>query len=141
MSDALTLRVITPDRVVLDTTASSIRLPALDGSMGILSRHAPMVAALSIGELVYRHEGREEHLFVSGGFAEVRDNTVRVVSEAGERPADIDEERARAAEARARGRLDEGRGSDEQVDLLRAELALRRAQTRLRVKTYSSSLV
>jgi F-type H+-transporting ATPase subunit epsilon len=138
----LTLRVITPDRIVLDETVSSIRIPGLDGSIGILPRHAAMVAALDMGLLRYRQNGREHVLFVSGGFAEVRDGTVRVVSEAGERPEEIDEERARQAEARARERLDQGRGvAGEQLDVLRAELALKRARLRLMARGYPRSLV
>jgi len=129
----LTLRVITPDRIVLDTPAESVRVPALDGSMGFLPRHAPLVAALDLGTLSWREGGKEQTLFVSGGFVEVKQDTVRVVSEAGERPQDIDVERARAAEKRARERLDQGRGkADAQIDILRAELALQRALARLR---------
>lgn len=137
MSDELTLRVITPDRIVLDTEASSIRVPASDGSMGILRNHAAMVAALDVGLLIYSRGGAEHVLFVSGGFVEVRDNTVRVVSEAGEEPAEINEERAQEAEARARQRLDEGRRQAD-LDVLRAEMALRRAQFRLRARRGSS---
>lgn len=132
MSGSLTLRVITPDRIVLDTTAEAVRVPASDGLMGFLPRHANLVAALDVGLLSWREGGKESEIFVSGGFVEVRENTVRVVSEAGERPADIDVERARAAEARARQRLDEGRDTAVSIDILRAELALRRAQARLR---------
>ena len=141
MANELTLRVITPDRIVLDTTASSVKIPAVDGSMGILKGHAHMVVALDVGLMTYRTDGNEQVLFLSGGFVEVRDNTVRVVSEAGERPDDIDEERARAAEERARKRIEEGRGRHTQVDILRAELSLRRAQARLRAGGYSRSLV
>ena len=69
--------------------------------------------ALDVGLMHYRTNGRtdgpDEVMFVSGGFAEVRDNTVRVVSEAGERPVEIDEARAREAEARARERLSQDR--------------------------------
>ncbi len=132
----LTLRVITPDAIVLDTEVESVRVPGVDGSIGILPRHAHMVAALDVGLVRYRQRGQESLVFVSGGFAEVRSNTVRVVCEAGERPEEIDEERARAAEARARARLDEGRAgaSKDQIDLLRAELALRRALIRLRAR-------
>jgi F-type H+-transporting ATPase subunit epsilon len=132
MSGSLTLRVITPDRIVLDTTAEAVRVPASDGLMGFLPRHANLVAALDVGLLSWRESGKEHEIFVSGGFVEVRENTVRVVSEAGERPADIDVERAREAERRARQRLDEGRDRAVAVDILRAELALRRAQSRLR---------
>ncbi|HED65736.1 MAG TPA: F0F1 ATP synthase subunit epsilon [Planctomycetes bacterium] len=128
MAGALTLRVITPDRIVLDQTTHSIRVPATDGLMGILPRHAHMVAALDVGVLTYEKDGKEACLFVSGGFLEVRDGTVRVVSEAGELPEEIDTERAKAAEERARKRL---HGPRAQVDVVRAELALRRAAYRL----------
>jgi len=128
----LTLRVITPDKIVLDTQAETVRVPAVDGSMGFLPRHANLVAALDIGLLSWREGGKEQSLFVSGGFVEVKNDTVRVVSEAGERPGDINIERARSAEKRARERLDQGRETGVVIDILRAELALRRAQVRLR---------
>lgn len=135
MANDLTLRVITPDHIVLDARATSVQVPASDGLLGILPRHAHMVAALDVGVLTYEHEGRSEVLFVSGGFVEVRDNTVRVVSEAGERPEEIDAERVARAEERARKRLDDGRGpADYQVDIGRAQLALRRALFRGRVR-------
>ena len=136
---ALTLRVITPESIVLDTQVSSLKVPASDGSMGILPRHAHMVAALDVGELTYVGDAGEKALFVSGGFVEVRANTVRVVCESGELPAEIDKERAAEAEARARKRLDEGRRHpDGGIDILRAELALRRARYRLRTwRTWS----
>jgi F-type H+-transporting ATPase subunit epsilon len=136
----LSLRVITPERIVLDARVSSVRLPGVDGSIGVLPRHAHMVAAIDVGLLHYTQDGIEHVLFVSEGFAEVKDDTLRVVCEAGERPAEIDEERARAAEARARERLTRFRGAEaipEPVDLLRAEAALRRALTRLEALKYA----
>lgn len=137
----LTLRIITPERVVLDTTAASVRVPATDGSMGIFPRHAGMVAALDTGELVYKESGREERLFISGGFAEVRGGTIRVLTAAGERPSEIDVERARAAEERARERLKPRRtdmtAEEATVDLARASAALRRAIMRLKVHGYA----
>jgi F-type H+-transporting ATPase subunit epsilon len=137
MADALTLRVITPERIALDQSVSSVRIPGVDGSIGILPRHAPMVAALDVGLMHYRTGGREDVLFVSGGFAEVRDNTVRIVSQAGEKPEEIDEERAREAEARARERLSQTRVLEgEPIDLLRAEAALKRALLRLQTHEY-----
>ena len=139
MAEDITLRVITPDRIVVDTTASAVRIPGLDGSIGILRNHAPMIAALDVGLLRLRHAGRAQVLFVAGGFADVRNNTVRVVSESGERSDDIDVERAKAAEERARKRLEEGgRGGD--VDVLRAELALSRALARLQARVQSLAL-
>ena len=134
MAGALTLRVITPDQIVLDTQADSVKVPAADGLMGILPQHASMIAALDVGLLTYYAGGKEEALFVSGGFVEVRANTVRVISESGEMPEEIDEERAREAEQRARKRIEEGRSTMGDLDILRANLALRRAQFRLRAR-------
>ena len=132
MAGQLHLRVITPDRIALDTRVSGLRVPALDGSIGILPRHADMLAALDIGVLHYTEGGQSRDLFVSGGFLEVAKNEVRVVTQAGERPEEIDEQRAREAEKRARERLRTGRTpGGEPLDLLRVELALRRALMRL----------
>jgi F-type H+-transporting ATPase subunit epsilon len=140
----LTLRVITPDKIALDQQIASVIVPAVDGKLGILPRHAPMIAALDTGLIEYHTAGEamsapHHVLFVSGGFAEVRGDTVRVVTEAGERPTEIDEARARAAEQRARERLAGTRGGiegDDPVDMLRAEAALRRAMMRLHAMEY-----
>ncbi len=140
MAGEFTLRVITPDRIALDTRVESVRLPGADGALGILPRHAPMVAVIAVGQLVYVEAGERKSLFVSNGFAEVRQNTVRVVCEAGELPEEIDVARAREAEKRARERL--GRrgqtktmSEEEAIDFLRAEEALRRAIMRVNVRT------
>jgi F-type H+-transporting ATPase subunit epsilon len=140
MAGALTLLIISPDRVVLDERVDSVRLPGVDGSFGVLPRHAPMVAAISAGVLRYRQGGAEKLLFVSDGFCEVEKDVLRVVSEAGEKPAEIDEQRAKEAEQRARERLAlaqrqraERMSGREAIDLLRAEDALRRALKRQEV--------
>ena len=137
MAGQLTLLVISPDRVVLDEQVDSVRLPGVDGSFGILPRHAPMIAAIEVGVMHYRQGGLEKILFVSSGFCEVAKNVVRVVAEAGEKPAEIDEQRAKEAEERARERLArfrEQRGAAmtgaQAIDLLRAEDSLRRALKR-----------
>jgi F-type H+-transporting ATPase subunit epsilon len=130
MANPITLRVITPDAVALDATVDSVVLPGLDGQLGILAHHATMVTALDMGELRYKAGGAEHAMFVSGGFAEVRDNTLRVVTEAGEDARDIDATRAKAAEERAAERLQKG---DEEIDQVRAEASLRRAVMRLTI--------
>ena len=132
MAGNFTLRVITPEAIALDETVDSIKIPGVDGSMGILPRHAAMVAALDAGELDYTQDGREHALFVAGGFCEVRGATVRVVSDAAERPQDIDVERAAKAAERARERL-----RTPGVDVLRANAALRRAMMRQLLKKKS----
>jgi F-type H+-transporting ATPase subunit epsilon len=130
MAGQLTLRVITPERIALDTRVESVRIPGVDGSIGILPRHAHMIAAVGIGPLLYVENGQRKVLFVSEGFAEVKDNTLRVVCEAGELPHEIDEARAKEAERRARERLSVSKGD---IDVLRAETALERALIRQEV--------
>lgn len=134
MAGSLTLRVITPDAVVLDEVADTVVFPAVDGLMGVLPKHAAMVAALSSGDLKYTRGGQEQHLFVAGGFAEVRNDTLRVITEASERPSEIDVERAQRAAERARDRLKthQADGPDT-FDLLRAEASFRRAIMRLKI--------
>ena len=134
MAGELTLRVITPDRIALDTTADSVVFPAADGLMGVLPRHAPMVSAVEAGILTYTSGGEEHWLFISGGFVEVRDNTVRFVARAGELAGEIDEQRAREAERRARERLEQAKAGSNEIDAVRAEAALRRAILRLQVR-------
>ena len=132
----LTLRVITPDAIVLDEPVRSVRIPGLDGSIGILPRHAPMVAAMDVGLLRYRNGGAEHFLYVSPGFAEVREDTLRVVCESACAAQEIDAERARAAEQRARERIEQvqsGAPGAKDIDLPRAEAALKRALMRLQI--------
>ncbi len=142
MADELTLRVITPEKVLVDTGASSVRVPATDGSMGIFPRHAGMVAALAPGQLTYKAGGETHELFVAGGFAEGRDNTLRILTPAGEEPEAIDVERAKEAERRARERLKPSRtdvtAAEARIDLARADAALRRALMRQKVYGYGS---
>lgn len=154
----LTLRIITPDRIALDQVVESVRLPALDGSLGVLPRHAPMVAALDTGLLRYTVGGREHVLFCAGGFAEMHGDTLRVVTQASEAPQDIDAARARAAESRARARLQAAGVSPgsvvsvvaattsalvrepngDPVDVARASTSLRRALLRMQAKGYAA---
>lgn len=98
--------------------------PALDGEVGILHLRAPLVAALGTGVL----RVGEDRVFVDGGFVEVLNDRVLVLAETAETADEIDLERARAAEKRARERLAEGGPS---LDRLRARRALARAKGRL----------
>jgi F-type H+-transporting ATPase subunit epsilon len=94
-----------------------------------------MVAALNAGQLTWSGPEGSGNMFVSGGFAEVRANTVRIVSEASEPASDIDVERAAAAAERARERLrDLGKTTtDESLDMERLQASLRRALMRQKV--------
>jgi len=129
----LTLRIITPECVILDEVVDSVRLTATDGGMGVYPKHAGMVAALDPGELSYKTSKGEEVLFVAGGFAEVRGDTVRVLTTSGEPWTEIDEERAHKAEERAKELLSGSSplSSQDAVDMFRARASLQRALARI----------
>ncbi len=137
MAQELTLRIITPEKIVVDTTAESVRLPGIDGDMGIYPRHAGMVSALDAGLLRYKAGGMETVMFIAGGFAEVRSGTLRVLTAAGESPEEIDRKRAEEARDRAKTLLGAGAKTTEgePVDLMRAEAALRRGLMRLQASS------
>ena len=105
----LTLEIATPTRLVIATTADEVVAPGSQGYFGVLPGHAPFLTTLGTGELTYRIGRDERHLSVSGGFVEVRNDKVIVLTDTGERPNEID--RARAERARPHARPDAHRGS------------------------------
>jgi len=127
----LSIEVITAERVVFsDSDLDVVIAPGTEGELGILPSHAPLVTALTPGEVRVRKAGEETSLTVTGGFLEVRDNRVVVLAEAAERAEEIDITRAEEARRRAQERL---KSRAEAIDLARAEAALRRSLVRLKV--------
>ncbi len=96
-SGELHCAVITPDRQVLDVTARSAILPAHDGLVGVLRDRAPLLCKLGIGVLRLEVEGRERQVFIDGGFAQVLDNEVTVLTPTALEPAQIERDSAEAA--------------------------------------------
>lgn len=126
----MSLTIITPERTVLrDAPADAVVVPVVDGSMGILKNHAPMVANLRIGVLRYKQDGVYKRAAVTGGFMEVSDNRVTILADAAELAESIDVMRAIEARKRAEARLRDWKAN---IDRVRAEAALRRALARLR---------
>ena len=101
----LHLEVITPDAAVLHEDVDFVLVRALDGDLGIMPNHAPLIASLSIWPLCYDKGGKRQYVTVASGFLEVHDNTVTVITPASEKPEDIDVARAQSAEKRAEDRL------------------------------------
>ncbi|MBY6277221.1 F0F1 ATP synthase subunit epsilon [Symbiobacterium thermophilum] len=126
----MSLTIITPERTVLrDAPADAVVVPVVDGSMGILKNHAPMVANLRIGVLRYKQDGVYKRAAVTGGFVEVSENRITVLADAAELAESIDVMRAMEAKRRAEARLRDRKAN---IDRTRAEAALRRAMVRLR---------
>ena len=77
----MTVEVVSPESVLYQGQATSVVAPAYDGLVGILARHAPMLALLGRGILTLKTAGGERRFRVGGGFVQVRANVVRVVAE------------------------------------------------------------
>ena len=124
------LEIITAEHEVYADDVDVVVAPGIEGQLGILPHHAPLMTALQPGELMIRKNGEESYLAVTGGFLEVLGNKVTVLADAAERSEEIDEARAREAMERARERL-ERREAD--IELEQAVASFRRAQVRLNV--------
>ncbi len=127
---SLELEVVTPERLAFKDTVDFVVVPGVEGEIGILPGHAPLLSQLSEGELRIT-KGQDVELFaVSGGFAQVLSNQVRVFAETAEMSQEINVERARMAAERAKG---ERAKAVAPKDIAMAEAAIRRALIRLRV--------
>jgi F-type H+-transporting ATPase subunit epsilon len=125
------LQIIALDRVTYEDDVDAVVLPGIEGQLGVLPRHAPVVTLLQPGEVIARKGGQEVVMAVSGGFAEITGDRVIVLADAAERAEEIDIQRAQAARERAQARIQE-RGRVTDIDLALAEAALRRSLMRLK---------
>jgi len=132
MAENIRLEVVTPEKQVVNDLAQIVMAPGSMGEFGVLSGHTPFMTSLKIGAIHYRDEnGKDQYVFVSGGFAEALPDKVTVLAESAERMADIDLERAKSALARAENRLEDR--SRENIDFARAKAALERALVRIKL--------
>jgi F-type H+-transporting ATPase subunit epsilon len=127
----LHVNVVTPDGKVYEGDVDLVSVKTVEGELGILPRHIPLVAPLTVGAVRLKKGSTVDLVAVSGGFVEVRPDQVTILAEAAELPSDIDVERARSAKERAEKRLQQAK--QENIDFKRAELSLRRATNRLDV--------
>jgi F-type H+-transporting ATPase subunit epsilon len=122
------LDIVTAERVVFSEDVDVVLAPGVEGQLGVLPHHAPLMTILEPGELLVRKGGEEFLMAVSGGFLEVRPDRIIVLADTAERAEEIDIARAEEAKQRAKRWLKEGIPD---VDRARAEAALRRALVRL----------
>lgn len=127
----LNIEIVTPDGIKLSGEVKSCVAPGVEGQFQILIGHAPLLSLLEIGEIKIEKPDGDKLLASSGGFLEVKDNLVSVVVESAEFAEDIDVERARSAEDRAKKRLEEKK----EINVERAQIALLRALNRLKISS------
>jgi F-type H+-transporting ATPase subunit epsilon len=124
------VNIVTPERTVLSASAESIQVTTVNGSLGVLKGHAPLLAMLGSGECVIRLDNQQvRRLAISGGCLDVTRDRVTVLADAAEFEDEIDANRAEDALAKARQLLASADASERDS----AAVAMRRAQARLRV--------
>ncbi|MHB1015559.1 MAG: F0F1 ATP synthase subunit epsilon [Desulfurivibrionaceae bacterium] len=133
MAEKLKLEVVTPKGAIVSKEVDIVTAPGYGGEFGVLANHAPFLSTIKIGVLTYKIGAQEETLMVSGGFCEVSNNKLTFLVESAERGTDIDVDRAMRAKERAERRLAEAQAQKEKLDRTRAEAALQRALSRLKV--------
>jgi F-type H+-transporting ATPase subunit epsilon len=128
---SIRLDFVSQDHMVFSGDVYEIVAPGIDGQLGILPRHAPLMTILAAGEVMVKREGQDDLFFaVSGGWMEVRPDKVTILARTAERSDEIDLQRAEAARASAEALLAQGVEREDRTGL---EMALRRSQIRMKV--------
>jgi len=127
----LLLEIVTPERLAYSDEVDSVQLPGIEGELGVLPHHAPLVSTLGIGELRIRKGGSEESFAIVGGFLQVLPTKVVVLAETADMASEIDLEKAQEARREAEKALESG--YHEGADLSAARAALQTALLRERV--------
>ena len=130
---ALQLDVITPERRLLSEQVDAVTVPGLGGELGILPGHTPLISQLQTGVLSYARGAETRRLLVSGGFVEVNDDRVSVLTDLAELPEEIDASRARLERDDAQKRL--GAFTGEPEEMAEVQTQLDRAAARLQLAT------
>src|SRR6187399_3398112 len=128
----LLLEIVTPERQVFSEEVDSVVCPGVEGELGVLPHHAPLLTTLGVGELRIRRGGNEEFFAIAGGFLQVRPDKVVVMAETADLASEIDLEKAQEAR-RAAERALEGAAPTDTVDLAAARAQLQQALLRIRV--------
>lgn len=134
MAGTFNLQIVTPEREVFSGPVEMVSLPGLDGSFGVLRGHAPLIAALDAGLVsIFDPDGAESRMAVGGGFFQVANNEAIILADSAELSSEINLERAQESLTRAQARLEGKIDGDFQLQRDRADNALKRARTRLKV--------
>ncbi len=135
----LQVQIVTPSGIVYDHRASRVIVKAIDGQLGILPGHTPIIVPLTIdGVRIERISVEKEDIIaVNGGIMEMRDNVCSIIADSAERQRDIDIERAFAAKQRAEEKLSKAEAIHNSKQQKRAEISLRKAINRISVSKHN----
>ncbi|MDO5348522.1 MAG: ATP synthase F1 subunit epsilon [Lachnospiraceae bacterium] len=131
MADLFKLQIITPDRKFYQGDVEMVELTTSEGQIGVYAKHIPLTAVVAPGVLKIHESGEVKEAALMSGFIQIMPEQVTILAEVVEWPEEIDENRAAEAKTRAERRL---QSHDANLDVARAELALKRALVRLEVR-------
>ncbi len=127
MPDTITCTIVTPEQTALETQAEFVALPLFDGEIGIAAKHSPLIGRLGYGELRIRSGGQTLHYYVDGGFVQVADNVVAVLTKGAVPAAKLD---PAAAQGQLETALRRTANSPETFEIRDRQVAQARAQIR-----------
>jgi F-type H+-transporting ATPase subunit epsilon len=129
--DTLKLEIVTPDAVVYSDDVEMVTLPGVEGQMGILPHHVPLMTQMVPGEMIVRKSGQDRFLAVGEGFVEITGDHVAILTDLAIAAENIDEAKAEEARQRAQARLKE-KLSAEEIATVNAALAHSLAEIRVK---------
>ena len=125
------LKIVTPSGIYQEVEIDQLNLRTTAGQVGILAHHMPLASGIEISQMSYIIDKQRYEFAVGGGFVYVNDDETKIIANSIESKEEIDLNRAKEAKVRAEQRIKQ---ATEQTDLLRAEIALKKAITRINVK-------
>jgi F-type H+-transporting ATPase subunit epsilon len=128
---SLTLEVATPLGMALSLQTDSVQVPSVDGELGVLPGHVPLLAALKAGIVTYREGGQLVRVAVGGGYVEATADRVRVIAEFFLRKEQVDVEQARKELQAAEIRLKQSTAKIDDIEYQEAQAERDWAQARL----------
>lgn len=131
MSKKIHLKIVTPDKVLLDKEVDSVSIPTVEGEITVLPAHIPILAGMKPGELRIKEDKKEEFFSVMRGVAEVDGKTITILTDAAEYAEEIDEQRAEEAHKAAKELMTKKRDGEEGYTEAIADLE--RALSRIKI--------
>ena len=131
----LRCEIVTQERTVYSEDVDLVSLPGIEGRMGILPNHTPLLTVLQFGEVYIKRGGEEEYFAVGGGIAEVQPDKVIILADAADRLSEINLKKAETARAEAQKIMEEGIPEDpEKYRMIEQQLRLAQLQLNLTTK-------
>ncbi len=130
MDKKFSLKIVSPSRYVFDDQVEMAIMRSVEGDFAVLKGHENLTTVLANGVLKYVQDGKTHEMALLGGFVEVSQQGVTILTDACELPNEIDPDRAQKARERALERL---KNKQSDIDIQRAEMALQRSLVRLEV--------